>query len=95
MLLLGFSFAAGAATEDVWIRAIVKRDVDAVRRLATEGVDVNRPAPRGQTALMLAAAERDLALIRLLVKRGAEVNAKNSRGGTSLMYSATADWSRL
>lgn len=89
-LLLSVSFTAGAANDDVWTQAIIRRDADAVRRLANEGVDVNRAALRGQTALMLAAAERDLPLIRLLVERGADVNARNNRGGTALMYSATA-----
>ena len=92
--LVGIAFLAQtvlgvAASDDSWSLAILKRDLSAIERLVTAGVDVNRTNGDGMTALMVACAERDESLRRLLVKRGARVNAANDRGGTPLMYSAT------
>jgi len=87
--LLAPFVSASAAPDDSWSRAIAKRDLAAIERLASAGADVNRANGDGMTALMLAAAERDPSLLRLLLARGAKVNAANNRGGTPLMYSAT------
>lgn len=83
------SVSSQAASDDLWSRAIAKRDLPAIERLVAAGVDVNRSNGDGMTALMVACAERNESLQRLLLQRGARVNVANDRGGTPLMYSAT------
>ncbi len=51
------------------------------------GTRVDVPSPRGETALMLAAAHGHLDSVRLLVERGAEVNRP---GWTPLHYAASS-----
>lgn len=90
IIFLALPFAACASSDDPWNRALLKRDITAIERLVEQGVDVNRAAEDGHTALMLAANMRHEPLLRKLLGRGARVNAVNSRGGTALMYAATA-----
>ena len=74
--------AAAAARRDAPLIAAVKAaDVDAVRSLIVDrGVDVNRPAPDGATALHWAVHRNDAALVDLLLAAGAGVSTANRYG---------------
>lgn len=86
---LGFAVATWGASDDPWVRALVKHDLPVIERLVAQGADVNRATEDGYSALMLAASERQGPFVRMLLDRGARINAVNSRGGTALMYAAT------
>ena len=49
------------------------------------GVDIEAPAPRGNTPLMLAAAHGRVNVLRALVAKGANANAKNKQGYGALL----------
>ena len=87
---LAFTGATWAASDDPWLRALVKHDLPEIERLVAKGADVNRATEDGYCALMLAASEGHAVLVRTLLDRGAPINAANDRGGTALMYSSTA-----
>jgi len=60
--------------EKEWERAIVKGDLDAVRRLLEQRVVIDSKDRYGQTALMIAATQGHTEVVRLLVEKGAELN---------------------
>ncbi len=68
-----------------WLEATKSRNVEQVRKLITEGADINSLDRYGQTALMNAAMIGDLELVRLLVERGAELDHAAKYGLTALM----------
>ena len=73
--------AEAAARRDAPLLAAVKAaDVDTVRSLVDQGVDVNRTAPDGATALHWAVHRNDAGLVDLLLDAGADVSAKNRYG---------------
>ena len=73
--------AEAAARRDAPLLAAVKAaDVDTVRSLVDQGVDVNRTAPDGATALHWAVHRNDAGLVDLLLEAGADVSAKNRYG---------------
>ena len=67
-------------------------EVERVRTLLKQGVDVNCRAPStgsvpaGTTALMAAAARNHLDVVKLLTANGANVNQADEGGGTALIY---------
>ena len=77
------------------IKAIWEGNVDTVRDLLAEGVDVNLLDKNTQsTALSEAVAGGNLELVRTLLYAGADPNARNSFGRTALMsldYDGTAE----
>ncbi len=73
--------AEAAARRDAPLLAAVKAaDVDTVRSLVDQGVDVNQAAPDGATALHWAVHRNDAGLAGLLLEAGADVSAKNRYG---------------
>ena len=79
--LFGAAGAEAAARRDAPLLAAVKAaDVDTVRSLVDQGVDVNQTAPDGATALHWAAHRNDAGLVDLLLAAGAGVSAKNRYG---------------
>ena len=78
--------AAGA--ELPLVEAVKSRDVNAVRTLLAEGVDVNAPQPDGATALHWAAYRDDLDTAALLIAAGAKVTTANELGATPLWLAA-------
>jgi hypothetical protein len=73
---------------DEWFDAYERRDLEEMRRLLAEGIDVD-VAQEGMTALMLATQAGDFEIVRFLVKNGADVNLRESEYGTTpLMFAA-------
>jgi ankyrin repeat protein len=67
-------------------------DVEAVRALLRQHVDVNAANGDGMTALHWGAYRGDLVIARLLLEAGAQVNAPSARGLTPLLLAVdTAD----
>ncbi|KZS40854.1 hypothetical protein AWE51_24590 [Aquimarina aggregata] len=65
--------------------AIVKGDLDAVKKMIEFGSDVNEKWD-GMTPLMYAARYNRVDIIKVLVKQGAKVKAKDSKGNNALKF---------
>ncbi len=91
-LVGGLGVAAGteaAPRRDAPLLAAVKAaDIDTVRSLVDQGVDVNQTAPDGATALHWAVHRNDTPLVGLLVEAGAAVTAVNRYGVQPLSLAA-------
>lgn len=89
--------AAGAqAREDKCsplIRACAKGDVEAVKKMIENGLDVNKPDAEGIPPLIYAAAVGNKEICALLVSAGADVNTGATRGVKAL--SAAVSYHRL
>lgn len=57
-------------------------DVDGVKALLDDGIDVNNIDLDGRTALHIAACEENVEVVRLLFSRGANINARDRWGST-------------
>jgi len=71
----------------LWIAAETGQ-VNTVRTLLENGVDVDAKNAKGATALWLAASNGHLEVVRLLLEKGAAVDAKNDNGVTPLWTAA-------
>jgi len=65
--------------------AIVKGDLETVKKFIEYGSDVNELS-NGLTPLMLAARYNQVEIIQFLLKNGAKVKAKDEKGLTALKY---------
>lgn len=70
--------------------AIIKGDVDVVKKFIEYGADVNETA-RGITPLMYAAHYNQTEIVALLLKKGARLDARDERGKTALDYAKEAN----
>lgn len=70
--------------------AVNQGNVELVKALLDQNVDVNRVTFYGDTALINAAYTKNVAIIKLLLKKGADVNLKNNEGQT-VMHFATSE----
>jgi ankyrin repeat protein len=68
--------------------AVKHRDLDAVRALLQQRVDVNASEPDGSTALHWAAHQGDADAVDLLLRAGASADAANRYGATPLALAA-------
>jgi uncharacterized protein len=66
------------------ILAARQGNVDAVRVLAENGADVNKPSGDGSTAMVVAIQNGHYDVARLLVEKGADINKANEKGWTPL-----------
>ena len=81
--------SGGAALADRRLAdAAQRREVEAVRALLDEGIDVDAPQADGATALAWAVHWDDLATAGLLLAAGADANAANDLGVTPLMLAS-------
>ena len=78
-----------AAADARLINAIRAKDVDAVRALLKQRVDVNAPQGDGTTALHWAAHVNDLTIADLLIRAGARGAVANENGFTPLHLACT------
>jgi ankyrin repeat protein len=85
---LGVLVLAGVVCADVTdtplVRAIRKKDVEAVRGLLKQRVSVNTPSGDGTTPLLWAAHVNDITIADLLIRAGARASAANENGFTAL-----------
>lgn len=65
-------------------------DVDALRRMAEDGINLSAADYDGRTALHLAAAEGKLEAVRFLIQHGVDVNAVDRWGNTPLQDAVRA-----
>ena len=80
---------AGIATADATlgqqlIEAADIGNLEHVKALLRNGVNIDSRDKDGKTPLMQAARTGDLEMVKLLLEQGADVNAKYNQGGTSL-----------
>ena len=78
------SVALLAAPDLRLIQAVRGKDIQAVRTLLKQRVDVNAPQGDGATALHWAARLDDLAIADILLRAGARAGAANDNGATPL-----------
>src|ERR1043166_7121290 len=71
-----------------FLRAAALGDINRVRALLAQGVDINSTNKANQTALMLAAAFKQAEIVRFLLTAGANVNCHDELGLTA------ADWAQ-
>jgi len=67
--------------------AIASGDIDEVKRLISQGADINAKNENGQTPLLLALNSNQMDVAELLVARGADVEAIDDRTGKALLLS--------
>jgi ankyrin repeat protein len=68
-----------------WEQAIQRGELERIRDLIKEGVDVDSKDSHGQTALMVAARKGHTDVVRFLVQSGAELNVAAKYNLTALM----------
>lgn len=66
-------------------KAVIKGDVDAVKKFIEYGVDVNETS-NGLTPLMLAARFNNVEIVNLLLKNGANKKLKDEKGYDAMKY---------
>jgi ankyrin repeat protein len=90
ILALAFSASVAAAPIDLrLIQAVKEHDVESVRALLKQHLDVNARQGDGATALHWAAYRNDLAMADLLIRSGARANVANDLGATPLHLACT------
>ena len=88
-VLIAFSSnAAAGEIEDKLREAARLGQLDVVRTLLVQGVDVNAKDNYGGTALMSAAFNGKTDVVRLLLEHGADIHAKANNGDTALLSAA-------
>jgi len=68
--------------------AAKKGNLEEIKLLLQQGVDVNAKDKEGITPLYLAAGQGHLEVAKLLIKKGAKINIKNESGNTPLHWAA-------
>jgi ankyrin repeat protein len=66
--------------------AIKNGDLERVKTLILQGIDINVRDYNGFTPLMHACEYEKLDILKLLVEKGADVNAKDNEGNTTLIF---------
>ncbi len=89
LAILLSTFGAAASSDSPLIQAVKNKDVDAVRELLKQRVDVNAAQGDGATALHWAAHRDDLAIADLLIRARARANVANDLGTTPLHLACT------
>lgn len=75
-------------TVSAFLKATSKSNIEQVRRLLDEGVDVNSQGSSGRSALIYAIDNVDIEIIQLLISHGINLNLKNKAGWTALHWAA-------
>ena len=67
---------------EIFFNSVRSGDIDEVRRLIEEGVDINARDNYGATALMSASFQGHIIIAQLLIEAGIDVNAQSNDGST-------------
>lgn len=70
------------------INAVTRNDIDAIRVLRNDGVDINVPVIGDGTALMIAVKKNNKIMTQALIDLGADVNQSSSGDGNPLIVAA-------
>ena len=89
LVAIASTIGAAAPIDPRLIQAVKDRDIESVRALLKQGIDVNAAQGDGATALHWAVHRDDLALADLLIRSGARANAANDLGATPLHLACT------
>jgi ankyrin repeat protein len=87
-LLLVTTVAWSAPADARLSLAAMEGDIEAVRTLIDQGVDVNAPQGDGTSALHWAASRNDLEMTQLLLEAGADVGARTRLGDMTPLFMA-------
>ena len=87
-LTVGAALPAAAGQDQRLVTAAATQDMQSVRALLEEGVDVNVSRADGATALLWATHWDDLPTVDLLLAAGADINAADDHGVTPLERAA-------
>ena len=71
---------------DKLFSAIESRNLDEIRCLINNGVDINTKDKYGETALIHATDNADKKIVRLLIELGADINSQDDEGWTALIH---------
>jgi len=66
------------------IRACIAEDLNQVKQLLTDGINVEEKNSRGMTSLHVLATIKNKVLAKLLVDNGADIESKDDQGNTPL-----------
>lgn len=69
--------------------ASLQGDLEMVRQLTDDGVDITDGDQLGRTALMFASFNGHTEVVQFLIEQGADVQKQNSEGRTPLMFAAS------
>jgi hypothetical protein len=73
------------------IDAVKRKDIDGLKKLITEGGDVNQRDAQGWTPLSWAAGEGDVGAVELLLDSGADITLTGKENWTPLMIARAAN----
>jgi ankyrin repeat protein len=82
------SSLAAAGGDTTLVQAAMQDDLDGVRALIAQNIDVNQPGGDGSTALHWSAVNNDVEMTRLLLNAGANVKAGTRIGGLTPLFMA-------
>lgn len=73
------------------IRAVARNDVEAIKELQNQGVDINTPALGDGTALMIAVKTNNRGMVESLLGLGADVDQSSEGDGNPLIVAAMSN----
>ena len=79
-------------------KVLARRDLEAIKQLVEQGMDVNQADSKGNTLLIMAAMQGDVSFAKFLISRGAELERTNVNRNTALqaaIFNRKADMVRL
>lgn len=74
--------------ENELFEAIAKNDIEKVKNLIKNGINVNAVGHGDRTVLIDAAWKGHLEIVKYLVENGADINAKDNSGRTALIWAS-------
>ena len=77
------------------INAVMRNDIDAIKALQDEGVDINTPAIGDGTALMIAVKTDKAIMVEALLALGADVDQSSEGDGNPLIVAAMGNNAKL
>ena len=73
------------------IKASTKGDSSSVKKLISEGANINEPDSAGATALHFATSYGHIDIVKLLIERGADIDKKDGKGYTPLFLAVCGE----